>query len=394
MKTKANISYLLAVLLALSMLFIYSSVVMSSGSANAYAAANDDKTNSDLYTEWTDMTKKPSGFSKSVDPYGYGIDVPFYMNKMSELVLYDVNSLRDEGNTPRDFHSYNLPANIGEDVLLGAEADKTYRIPFDETKNKQINELNYVKVEAFDPTGSGRNDYVAVLGVHNDKQGAHDGTKTLYLYVYNKEGVCSDYLKLGNLDWMCEQYADDAHNCWLHSSMNFLGITSGDYDKDNKDSLVVWGCFDKPNEEDISYGLQEVTVKEEDGKIKLATKEKTVSRDLLHDVYTKSGGTLAKGTYVDNKLCCALDTGDVNGDKIDDLVVLSYIDITTGVLDGQKQQTNMYRPFLSVSYGEADLPSILNNANKASAEVWKKAESGNQYTSSIGNGLSDRKSVV
>ena len=387
MKTKAKVSYLLAVLLALSMLFIYSSVVMSSGSANAYAADGDDSalTTKQLYDKWTKQSE-PSDFNNSVDPYGYGIDVPFYMNKMSELVLYDVCGLRDEGNTPRDFHSYNLPANIGEDVLLGAEADKTYRIPFDETKNKQIKELNYVKVEAFDPTGSGRKDYVAVLGVHNEKQGANDGDKNLYLYVYNKEGKCSDYLNLGNLKWMGQQYADDAHNCWLLNAMNFLGITSGDYDKDNIDSLVVWGCFDEPDKEGVSYGLQEVTVKEEDGKINLEKSD--VSRNLLHDVYTKSGTALAKGTYVDNKLCCALDTGDVNGDRVDDLVVLSYIDITTGVLDGQKQQTSMYRPFLSVSYGEAKLTSILNNNNKASAEVWKKNESGNQYTSSIGNGLS------
>lgn len=380
MKTKANMSYLLAVLLALSMLFIYSFVMVSSGSTNAYAATNDDKTNSELYDEWTDMSEEPSDYSKSVDPYGYGIDVPFYMNKVSELVLYDVNSLRDEGNTPRDFHSYNLTSNIGENVLLGAEADKTYRIPFDETMGKQIKELNYVKVEAFDPTGSGRKDHVAVLGVHNEKQGANDGTKTLYLYVYDKEGQRSDYLKLGELNWMGQQYGDDAHNCWLLNAMNFLGITSGDYDGDNMDSLVIWGCFDG-----TGYGLQEVTVKETEDKITLNSSG--VSRKLLHDVYGVSVTELAESTYVDNKLCCALDTGDVNGDKIDDLVVLSYVDITTANPNGQKQQTSMYRPLLSVSYGKKALASVVENT-PASAEVWKKEDSGNQYTSSFGNGLS------
>ncbi|MCR4691525.1 MAG: hypothetical protein K5739_09295 [Lachnospiraceae bacterium] len=352
--------------------------------AEVAAASGEGESNATLYDKMTGQSAKPDGFEtitenpRAEDPYGYGVDVPFYLNKQSELALFATNNLRDYSGTQRSIKTYNLGSgqNVGN-ILDGSTPSESYDIPM--SNGKQTKALNYVEMTAFDPTGSGRKDHLAVIGIHNEEVGNLKGKKSLYLYVYNKNGnLVSDYLKLGSMNWMYEADPDkneyDNDSAWVYNAMNFLSITAGDYDGDQKDTLVIWGCFD-----DTDYGLQEIQVSESNSAITL-TRKGTVSQTLLHDEYTKSGGTLATShDWVDNKLCCSVDTGDVNGDKIDDLVVISFLDITTVDDRGRSQQTQMYCPYLTVSYGAGSSNTNILNKKDVATRVLKENGSESNY---------------
>ncbi len=384
---KRVISKSLAFLLAAGMMISCLSIMPSAANRKAYAADDqqgvsydDDVSNQDLYEKMTGQEEKPEGYNdslKSVDPYGYGVDVPFYLNKQSELVVYATNDFRDDPGSERTIRSYNLlsGSNVGN-ILKGAGLSESYQIPRGGTPAVITKPLNYVKTIAFDPTGSGRKDHLAVLGVYNEDNGNDDGSKSLWLYVYNKDGsLVSQFEKLGNMNWLGD-HGNDNDAAWYYNALNFLSITAGDYNKDKKDTLVIWGCFDG-----TGYGLMEVTVKvippskTSTGSITLS--KTSISRTLLHDEYVMSGTTLATNhQWVDNKLCCALDTGDVNGDKIDDLVVLSFVDIMTASDNGRTQRTQMYAPYLAVSYGKDLLGSVIDQKS-AITRVMKQTGSSN-----------------
>ena len=91
---------------------------------------------------------------------------------------------------------------------------------------EQKKPLNYVKMVAFDPTNSGRDDHLAVIGVHNKVPGEEKEDKTLSLIVYSKTGKVSEYLDLGHMQWMGTHWKDyDNDNAWYYNAMNFLDIT-------------------------------------------------------------------------------------------------------------------------------------------------------------------------
>lgn len=373
---------------ACMMLFSPKTVYADSGELSS----DDGYTNQQLYEKWTGNSSEPSGFSSNnTDPYGYGQNVPFYMNKQSELALYATNNM-NATNTTCKIKSYNLDINTNVPVTASGTEGTSYDIP-QNNNGSQYKILNYVKMVAFDPTGSGRDDHIAVIGINNEGSN-ENGQKGLWLYVYSKDGkVRSDYLRMGNVTWTGNRYSNDGDNCYLKNAMNFVGITAGDYDNDDnhKDTLIVWGCYDG-----TGYGLTEVDLTETSNKITISKKNETPSKTLLHDRYTASGSELARGTdentdtdfddqWVDNKLCCALDTGDVNGDRIDDLVVLSYVDILTNSHGGRVQQTEMYRPYLTVSYGNSS-GSVLERKSKAIPVM--NNTSGNEYETCFGASLS------
>ena len=366
---KKGICFILSGMLAFSAV----TGVMPSYAQKAYAADStdpnvtyDDKlTDKELYDKWTNQ-KEPDDYiplKQSTDPYGYGLDVPFYLNKQSELALYAANNMHKDSSSIRTIQSYNLGTgeNTG-DVLTGAVEGPSYEIPVTTsgTVVKQKKELNYVKMVAFDPTGTGRKDHLAVIGVHNEDN-SDTGNNGVYVYVYNKNGSkTSEYYKVGTMNWMGKRFKSDNDNCWFYQAMNFLDITAGDYDGNKKDTLVVWACLDG-----TGYGLQEIELSSD---FHLSAKG-SLSSEMLHDEYVKAGKMMAEGgnkktdVWVDNKLCGALDTGDLNGDKIDDLVALSFVDVLTNSYDGRHKCTQMYFPYLAVSYGGKGTENIAAQKN-------------------------------
>lgn len=97
-------------------------------------------------------------------------------------------------------------------------------------------------------------------------------------------------------------------------SANFFQITAGDYNNDGKDTLVIY---------DGGQYLRELTVN-----VNAADTSATTGTSFLITSSTPYFNT----TYMDYKmynsginyrLCVSLESGDVNGDGIDDLVVAS-----------------------------------------------------------------------
>ena len=363
-------------------------IFMAAGLVPNYAGAvyaadeayDDEQSNQQLYDKWTNQNE-PDDFlpmKASPDPYGYGVDVPFYINKQSELVVYGTAALTGKNKKiQQTIDTYNLDKNNEGNVLAGADPGGSYNIPM--AGGEQKKPLNYVKMVAFDPTNSGRDDHLAVIGVHNKVPGEEKEDKTLSLIVYSKTGKVSEYLDLGHMQWMGTHWKDyDNDNAWYYNAMNFLDITAGDYNGDGKDTLVIWGCFDK-----LDYGLQEIKV--ESGSSIELTSMGTVSKTMLHDEYKNNSTLPAAEEWVDNKLCAKLDTGDVNGDNIDDLVVISYVGILTDSYNGRKQQTQMYRPYITVSYGADKASDMINKVN-VGIPVMNPTSDG--FVSSFANGLS------
>ncbi len=361
------------------------------GAVHTASAEGEEDTEDDgaeTYEAITAMADNPpSDWYQTKDPYGYGEGNMFYLNQQQELLVY-----RYHGHEDQEIWSYdNLEKkNTGYPLSGVKNKDK------DKYDVDKLYTLSHARTVAFDPTGSGRKDHIAVIGVYaddfkNDKTKAH-----IYLYVMDKDENYSPLRDLGKASWISDNHGanQDLNNdyMWDFNSMNFMGITAGDYDGDGKDSLVFWACGSDPV-------LQEVDVRSVNGSISFtnfganAYKQRTGDwsdpkndgTGLTHSLYVDSNDQV-----VENRLSVALGTGDFNGDGVDDLAVLSYVNRVTGFgsYNEQNKWGYYYIPMYSVSYGiKGDSTSITagKNADKniAVEDTWR----GDTHVAPIAAGL-------
>ncbi|MBO4559806.1 MAG: hypothetical protein J5712_06965, partial [Lachnospiraceae bacterium] len=315
----------------------------------------------------------PTLYMKNTDPYGYAVDEPFYLTRQHELLVYSTSAMYNSSLMNMTIYD-NLQE---EDTGLFLHHARGFSF----LPNLKAAKLNYVQLKAFDPTGSGRKDHLALIGVlNNKKQGSND----LYVYVFSKEGSICEGMKLGSVNWMGNTSSGDDDDNWLYNSMNFLSLTAGDYDGDGKDSLVVWGCYDNTN-----YGLNEITVNPQN--LKLTVKGGNAhNRTLLHNIYgSVDSGLLKTNNWVDNHLGAKLDSGDINGDGYDDLVVLSYVSRLTEKYEGREQITDLYRPYVAVAYGAKGLNKDITKIKSKDIGIWSPVlNTSSKYDSCVAPGLS------
>ncbi len=219
----------------------------------------------------------------------------------------------------------------------------TYKSNFNTATAYDTASTNYslVRAVAFNPFGRDRDNCVAYVALKICHESSHtDGQDfpnsnwlhaDLVTWMYDfKENKKSEEVFLGTFDW--DDIDDEAYFCEM---LNFLAITAGDYDGDGKDSAVLYYAG-RGRWRNNDTGLVELQWNENDGVISYETKQspgKDLYADstLIHPLYTTGGTTSAsldnwqRSYEVYNKLTCSLDTGDFNGDGIEDLVVLTSV---------------------------------------------------------------------
>lgn len=266
----------------------------------------------------------PAGFdddTKTLTPYGTGSDENFTIVEKPQLYSLDSADLDKSGT-------------VAESIAKGSglSGDTVSLIPKDKV-------LTYMEGASFDPTGCGRRNYIGVVGYD-----ANSGEVKVYaLNAQQKTLAYEVAIAAGDKTaWLREKNSSNKKKgIDTADAMNFFQVTSGDYDHDGKDSLIVYGgSFSNATD-----ALWEVTY---DGSKWQATSIDASA--LLNPSYFKAGMQSSK--ELGNRLGVSLATGDVNGDGTDDLVVVSATGKRTDSYKKNGNASEACRPYLAVAIGE------------------------------------------
>ena len=292
---------------------------------------------------------------ESFEPYGYGKDVPFFMNRQAEALFYQT-SPESSGDIGTFYDKLKTAST--DDVLSGTKTS-AMKAPPDKLKKAY-----FVQATSFDPNGTGRDDHIAFIGVYGSSSEI-----SCYLWAYDtRNRKWTSEFKLSRVcTWMEEEHITE------YEAVHFLSITAGDYDGDGKDTLVAYCACDDGFD---GYNLYEL---ECTSGFKLQFHGKYYDGEALsHDKCTSlHGGGTAK-----TQMACELDTGDVNGDGLDDLIALTYI----GNTNDKDRTLETYRPLVKVSCGRIG-EDKLTRTESFRCEAWSWDE-GWWWDSMISPGMS------
>ena len=296
---------------------------------------------------------QPSGYTTTTNPYGYDIGEPFLMVEQNELMY-----LNAWDNKVRQASYFSM----GSESALNTFA-----------KNKSgssgtFSNPNYKLMQAvsFDPTGSGRRDHVAFVGVSGqDKKG--------YMWVIDTtKGTDSDrsrLVEIGNFSYMFDA---STFKVPTYSNRSFLNIVAGDFDGDGKESIVVY------TPESYNAGGCQIQQWDYDGD---SLSQRGKSNSLLMGYYNDHPWYDVEDSEGNQrrKLGVSMAVGDFNGDCVDDLAVLSYCHR----LPNDDAQIDYYRPVVKIVYGtKGDTGSSIVTKSAAQSEEF--------YTSKGRSGGRDR----
>lgn len=243
----------------------------------------------------------------------------------------------------------------------------------------ELNSLRFAKAVAFDPKGGGRRDYIAVLGIKEMPQGSGDNC-TAALYIFKADGSGKpDELTFDsvNLDWAWTNLeAADANN--------YFSITAGDYDGDGKDSLVIYtGHIDvfSSSSSNLASGLYEIKYAGMKSRSDTWSTERIQTNRKGSEYLNKEYVNYCSSHFMDgmqissnpgDRLGVSLKTGDINGDGIDDLVVLSS---TSNLSDKYKAAYKACIPMLAVGFGRKGASNVGDLTVRNTGEVYNPGSS-------------------
>ena len=301
---------------------------------------------------------QPSGYTTTTNPYGYDIGEPFLMVEQNELMY-----LNAWDNKVRQASYFSM----GTESALNTFAKNK------SGSNGTFSNPNYKLMQAvsFDPTGSGRRDHVAFVGVSGQN-------KKGYMWVIDTtKGTgsdCSPQVEIGDFGYM---FDGNDFEVPTYSNRSFFNIVAGDFDGDGKESIVVYTPKQTPRNQASGCQIQEWDY---DGSNKALSKR-------------GEGNSLLMGYYNDHpwydvedsegnqrrKLGVSMAVGDFNGDCVDDLAVLSYCHR----LPNNDAKIDYYRPVVKIVYGtKGDTGSSIVTKSAAQSEEF--------YTSKGRSGGRDR----
>lgn len=312
------------------------------------------------FDDFINMDAEPDGYdpTSTNNPYGYGIGQPFMIVEQSELLLYhSYDHNKDSGRSWTTYYEgfnkgtvTNSVASGNLDVALTSWSDKGSFSgvgAFADTKT-----YCYVDAVAFDASGSGRRDHVAYVGYDNVNRNI-----VTWVQDTRQHNRQTSVKVLGYSDWIASANGNDGDGVGQYEATNFFTVTAGDYDGDGIETYVVYLPLD-----DSAYGLTELSVTTSFG-IDYKDGGLTKTQNYLHDTYRLNNSPLAQGGNVSRKLSVALATGDFNGDGLDDLAVLSYMNRPdSGYSD---LNSKYYSPCLYTVFGLKGGGTVLNNSSKS-----------------------------
>ena len=301
---------------------------------------------------------QPSGYTTTTNPYGYDIGEPFLMVEQNELMY-----LNAWDNKVRQASYFSM----GSESALNTFA-----------KNKSgssgtFSNPNYKLMQAvsFDPTGSGRRDHVAFVGVSGQN-------KKGYMWVIDTtKGTgsdCSQQVEIGDFSYMFDKSDFEVPT---YANRSFLNIVAGDFDGDGKESIVVYTPKQTPRNQASGCQIQEWDY---DGSNK-ALSQRGEGNSLLMGYYNDHPWYDVEDSEGNQrrKLGVSMAVGDFNGDCVDDLAVLSYCHR----LPKDQAQIDYYRPVVKIVYGtKGDTGSSIVTKSAAQSEEF--------YTSKGRSGGRDR----
>ena len=292
--------------------------------------------------------EKPDWYKEQDDsnPYGYKKGVPFRLYEDAELYTFTSDPNWDPKAYIYELYQKGDGSHfLDDDSWKTVEAVDLSAADYNDGSIKDHWFVTAIPLDLgynldADGQASPRKTCIAFLGAKKNGD-----VMDVDVWVYDtKCGKYSNVLTVGQMSDIKANTGDD-NETLLYQVRNFMTFTAGDYDDDQKDSIVAFGAFsDGPD-------LVEVMVEGDGSEAPVLTKGADSSA-LLHPKYMEqisafSSDHSADGRY---KLGCSLVTGDVNGDKVDDLVAVSY----TQILNDNKASTygdEIIMPALAVSPG-------------------------------------------
>ena len=302
---------------------------------------------------------QPSGYTTTTNPYGYDVGMPFLMVEQNELMYLNV-----WGNQVHQASYFDM----GTESSLPTFARKK------SGANGTFSVDTYALMEAvpFDPTGSGRKDHVAFVGISN-KRG--------YLWVIDTRQEAgsdrSEPVDIGDFQYM---YDGNSFEVPTYANRSFLNIVAGDFDGDGKESIVVY------TPESYKAGGCQIQQWDYDGD---SLSKRGKSNSLLMGYYNDHPWYDVEDSEGNQrrKLGVSMAVGDFNGDCVDDLAVLSYCHR----LPKDEAQIDYYRPVVKIVYGtKGDTSSIVTKSAAQSEEFYtSKGRSGgrDRYEFPVGASL-------
>ena len=283
----------------------------------------------------------PTGFdhNSTENPFGYAVGQPFLLSESNELMMYitsDINEGGNKINTAIAFDRYK-PQNVLDlnpaDQKFTAFKGSGY---YNTTLGGNTYSFSYVKAVAFDPTGSGRDDHVAYIGAQPNSE--DENKMDLWLWV---QDTTSSQLFTGS--WAMVGTFSFPKNIDNDIALNYFDITAGHYESTRTgDTIIVYTPEDNGN-----YGLIEYSYKNR------MLSRGSGSRNGLNPSYASSSESGLDFSNLDNigcKLGVSMDTGDFNGDGIEDVAIVSYFNVKNHANDF-RADCNFYEPYLTIYYG-------------------------------------------
>lgn len=329
-------------------------------SSGGYSAASGEELLTSLM-EMLNPSNPPASFAdETITPYNTQKNEAFTILEKAEVFRYSSISDAVKRAEFLDNLEYKYDSGIQTSKIFADTADAA------SLNGSALGGLQYAQGTAFDPTGCGRRNYVAIMGFQLSNVSPGVGYAKLYILNADTKRVVQEMTLRSD----GKLYDTIVKNKWLHviDSRNFFQITAGDYNGDGRDSLVLYagGIRDYDNSslfEIICTG---------DASTPTFTSKQIVVNDMrskgqyFHNGYiygndpfnvaVPQAQRIVNSYHPRNQLGVSLATGDVNGDGIDDLAVLSYaMDMASQYL---ANYSSAVEPWLALGFGKAGTGSI------------------------------------